>query len=91
MSGKSSIQKKVQEYFDELYIRLGIDNLFDEIIPDYYVLGEFQPKGKFKETAIRSVETLEVDGKKTIKLFIGPIGRRVVSGMYKPKSHCFLC
>ena len=82
-SGKSSIQKKIQEYFDEPFLSLGIDNLFDEILPDYYGLGEVKPKGRFSEKDIRYVETLELEGKKAIKLFVGPLGRKVVSGMHR--------
>lgn len=82
-SGKSSIQKKIQEHFDEPYIRLGIDNLFDGILPDYYGLGEVEPKGKFNEKDIRYVEIFEINDKKAIKLFIGPIGRKIISGMHK--------
>jgi chloramphenicol 3-O phosphotransferase len=81
-SGKSSIQKKIQEHFDEPYMALGVDVLFDGILPDYYGLGEIHPKGKFKEKDIRWVETMEFDDKKAIKLFIGPIGRKVISGMH---------
>lgn len=81
-SGKSAIQKKIQENFDQPYLALGIDTLFDKPLPDYYGLGQIQPKGLFEEKDIRYVKKEVVDGQNAIKLFIGPIGRKVVSGMH---------
>ena len=81
-SGKSSIQKKIQELFNEPYLSLGVDNLFDAVLPDYYGLGMVQPKGTFSQKDIRYIETIEVQGKKAIKLLIGPLGRKVVTGMH---------
>lgn len=82
-SGKSSIQKKVQEYFNEPYLSLGIDTLFDQLLPDYYGLGEVEPKGHFKTQDIRWVETVDVEGQPAVKLHVGPIGRRVIQGMHQ--------
>ncbi len=81
-SGKSSIQKKIRELFDKPYLKLGIDNLFDAVLPDYYGLGMVQPKGSFSQEDIRYIETMEVRGKKAIKLIVGPIGRKVITGMH---------
>ena len=41
-----------------------------------------QPKGKFSQEDIRYVETIEVQGKKAIKLLVGPIGRKVITEMH---------
>ena len=82
-SGKSSLQREIQVNFDEPYIALGIDRLFDAVLPDYYGLGERHPKGKFKEEDIRWVTAGEIDGKPTVALHVGPVGRRVVTGMHQ--------
>jgi chloramphenicol 3-O phosphotransferase len=81
-SGKSSIQKKIQENFDEPYLALGIDSLFDNPLPDYYGLKGVHPKGSFAEKDIRYIEVEKIDGQNSIKLYIGPIGRKVISGMH---------
>ena len=81
-SGKSSVQKKIRELFDKPYLKLGVDNLFDAVLPDYYGLGMIQPKGSFSQEDIRYVETTEVQGKKAVKLIVGPIGRKVITGMH---------
>lgn len=80
--GKTSIQKKIQEFAELPYLRLGIDQLFDNILPDYYGLGEIEPKGKFDTNDIRYVTTIDVAGKPAIKLHIGKAGRKVISGMH---------
>ncbi len=82
-AGKTTLQKKIQEVFDAPYVCLGIDQLFDNILPDYYGLGEVHPKGKFDTNDIRSI-TNETDesGHKTITLHIGPIGEKVIQGMH---------
>lgn len=80
--GKSSIQKKIQEFADEPYVRLGIDQLFDNILPDYYGLGEIEPKGKFDTKDIRYVSTIEINQKPAIKLHIGSEGRKIIKAMH---------
>ena len=82
-AGKTSIQKKFQESFKQPFLRLGIDDLFDKILPDYYGLGEIHPKGNFLEKDIRWVETIAVEGKEAVKLHVGPLGRKVIAGMHQ--------
>ena len=82
-SGKSSIQMKIQELFEKPYIRLGIDNQFNDILPDYYGLGEKHPQGNFLEKDIRYVDKIKVDGHDAIKLIVGPIGQKVIKGMHQ--------
>ncbi len=55
---------------------------FDKVLPDYYGLGEVHPKGYFLEKDIRSVETISIEGKDAVKLHVGPLGRKVISGMH---------
>ena len=81
-SGKSSIQRKVQEHFKDPYIRVGVDNLFSDILPDYYGMGQVVPKGDFLEKDVRYVENIKVDQKNAVKLIVGPIGQKVINGMH---------
>lgn len=79
-SGKSSLQKSIQESFDEAYLKLGIDELFDQVLPDF--INDIHPNGDFTEKDIRSISEIVVEGKPAVKLHIGPIGQRVISGMH---------
>jgi chloramphenicol 3-O phosphotransferase len=79
-AGKSSIQRKFQELMmPNLWIKLGIDSLFDGPLPDINLenLAYWQqPNG------IRWVETTtNADGKPVITLFVGEQGEKVIYGM----------
>jgi chloramphenicol 3-O phosphotransferase len=79
-SGKSSIQKEFQYLMmPNLWIKLGIDNLFDKPMPDINLenLQFWQT-----ENQIRWVETTQgSDQNAIITLFVGPDGEKVVYGM----------
>jgi len=79
-SGKSSIQKEFQKLMmPNLWIKVGIDNLFDSPMPDITPenLQYWQSKNP-----IRWVESSEdVDGNKIVTLFVGPQGDKVAYGM----------
>jgi chloramphenicol 3-O phosphotransferase len=86
-SGKSSIAKEIQNTFNEFYIRVGIDNLFDAVLPEPNladftsgVLMQKAPDGRL----IRAI-TLQKDaeGNQIIPLEIGPIGLQVIRGMHR--------
>ncbi|MBN1549430.1 hypothetical protein JW872_02095 [Candidatus Babeliales bacterium] len=80
--GKTSTQKALQVIMDEPYIKLGVDGLFDAVLPDSINL-EVVPEGSFRPEDIRYVaESVDADGVKLISLHVGPIGRAVISGMH---------
>lgn len=79
-SGKSSIQREFQKcMMPDLWIKLGIDNLFDYPLPDITLenMSVWQSKNK-----MRWVEK-SVDGSQNpvITLFIGDEGEKVLYGM----------
>jgi chloramphenicol 3-O phosphotransferase len=79
-SGKSSIQKEFQKLMmPHLWIKVGIDNLFDSVMPD------ITPENmNFWQSAnpIRWVETTQdSENKKVITLFVGQEGERVAYAM----------
>ena len=79
-SGKSSIQKDFQNLMmPNLWIKLGIDNLFDKPMPDITIENlEFWKE----KNSIRWVEEEKDKNKfKVIKLFVGENGKNVVYGM----------
>ena len=88
---KAPFRKKFKNILDEPYVALGIDGLFDAVLPDRYALG-VEPTGNFSQEDIRWVETVDIevdsaidgqaDRKPAVKLFIGPVGRKVISGMH---------
>ena len=79
-SGKSSIQKAFQKLMlPNLWIKVGIDGLFDAVMPDINLenISYWQSKNE-----IRWVEESKDDkNNKVITLFIGPEGERVAYGM----------
>lgn len=79
-SGKSSIQKEFQYIMmPNLWIKLGIDNLFDKPMPDINLdnLQFWQTKNK-----IRWIErTQDKNQNSIITLFTGPDGEKVAYGM----------
>ena len=79
-SGKSSIQKEFQKLMmPNLWVKVGIDNLFDSVMPD------ITPENMSfwqSENAIRWVEESKDAGEnKIITLFVGPQGEKVAYAM----------
>lgn len=79
-AGKTSIQKEFQQVMmPKLWIKLGIDTLFDAPLPDITVenIAFWQ-----KENSIRWVEsTKDSEGRGVITLHVGPDGDRVAYAM----------
>lgn len=80
-SGKTSIQKEFQKLMmPNLWIKLGIDNLFDNPMPE--ITRENMAYWQ-SPNAIRWVEsTQDTQGNKVITLFVGQQGEKVVCGMH---------
>lgn len=79
-SGKSSIQKEIQKIMKTPYIRLGIDQLFDAVIPDEHNLDGVKPE-YFDQEKIRYVRIAKKDGHQIIPLFIEKEGEKIIQGM----------
>ncbi len=84
-SGKTSLQKEFQELMrvseDTLWIKLGIDNLFDNTLPNITLENINYYKNK---NNIRWVEdAIDGQNKPLIALFLGDNGRKVISGMHR--------
>ncbi len=79
-AGKTSIQKEFQKIMmPKLWIKLGIDTLFDAPLPDITLenIAFWQ-----KENAIRWVEsTKDAEGRSVITLYVGPDGDCVAYAM----------
>lgn len=81
-SGKSTIQRGIQEKFAGLYLKIGIDNFFDMILPDIDEQGQSIEKSSGE--LIRKIETSQdADGNNVIALKVGPVGQRVIQGMHR--------
>jgi chloramphenicol 3-O phosphotransferase len=87
-SGKTSIQKAFQKKSDHLFLRIGIDSFFDELLPEPDI-SRLQEEKRFDQKTslgeyIRGI-TLEEDatGAPIIPLHIGPAGDRVMRGMHR--------
>lgn len=79
-SGKSSIQKEFQKLMmPNLWIKVGIDNLFDNVMPD--ITPENMSFWQSKNPIRWVEEQRDADGNKTISLFVGPQGDKVAYGM----------
>jgi len=84
-AGKTSIQKEFQQLMmPQLWIKLGIDTLFDAPFPNVPLPDITTEKVGFwqKENAIRWVEsTKDAQGHNIITLYVGPDGDRVAYAM----------
>ena len=78
-AGKSTIQKAVQLSFDELYLSVGIDKFFDELLPDNYG----QKMSESYDREVRRVVCQEGLLGPELKLEVGPIGMRAIRGMHR--------
>ncbi len=79
-SGKSSIQKEFQKLMmPNLWIRVGIDSLFDGVLPEINLenMNFWQ-----SQNPIRWIESSkDAEGSNVITLFVGPEGDKVAYGM----------
>lgn len=79
-SGKSSIQKEFQRLMmPNLWVKVGIDNLFDSVMPD--ITPENMNFWQSKNVIRWVEESKDVDGNKVITLFVGPQGEKVAYAM----------
>lgn len=86
--GKTSIQKSFQKQSNELFLRIGIDTFFDELIeePD---LSNFANDKKFDQYTsqgeyIRGIDLIfDENGCPVVPLKIGSAGDRIMFGMHR--------
>lgn len=83
-TGKTSLQKEFQELMriekDELWIKIGIDNSFDNVLPPITLdnLDFYRTKNN-----IRWVEnTVDQNNNPVVTLYIGSQGKKVIDGMH---------
>jgi chloramphenicol 3-O phosphotransferase len=87
-SGKSSIQNEIQKQADSLFLKMGIDNLFDALLPNPD-LSSFEKTKELKQFTndhifIRGVELkTDAEGQQIVPLEIGPAGDKVIFGMHR--------
>lgn len=81
-SGKSSVQRQVQVLFAEPYLKVGIDNFFDALLPDEFAMG-VAPQGNFTQEMLRSgVSSVDAADKPVLTLHVRPLGEHVIAGMH---------
>ncbi len=86
-AGKTSIQNAIQKKFDQLYLKMGIDAFFEELIP-IPDLSSFETTQKFAQytndgVLIRSVKINKDDeGNQVFTYGFGPAGDKIFSGMH---------
>lgn len=79
-SGKSSIQKEFQKLMmPNLWVKVGIDNLFDSVMPD--ITPENMSFWQSKNTIRWVEESKDAEGNKVITLFVGQQGEKVAYAM----------
>ena len=77
-TGKSSIQKEIQDSFDQPYLAMGIDSLLARMVPARYFSREV-PDGN----EVLAAETAkDLSGAPLFTVLFGPKGRQFVSGMH---------
>jgi chloramphenicol 3-O phosphotransferase len=78
VAGKTSIQKKLQELFEEPYMAMGIDSILVGMLPTRYFMGA-PPDG---EQVLYGVPSTDESGSPLFTLRFGPKGQRVIAGMH---------
>ncbi|ATB34350.1 chloramphenicol phosphotransferase CPT family protein [Melittangium boletus] len=79
VAGKTSIQKKLQEAFEEPYMAMGIDSILVAMLPTRYFMGT--PPDR--EQLLHAESSVDESGAPLFTLRFGPKGRRVVAGMHR--------
>lgn len=78
-AGKSTLQKEIQRSFDDLYLSVGIDGFFDNVLPQEFEDGQSYKGGAF----IRGISTSQdKEGHQLITLNVGPLARKAITGMH---------
>ncbi len=80
-TGKSSIQKALQECFDRPYLKLGIDQCFVGVLPEKFLMGTAQIKSP--EDVVMTCATSTEDAKPIFTIEFGPQGTRTILGMHR--------
>ena len=78
VAGKTSIQKKLQESFADLYMAMGIDSILVAMLPARYFMG----MAPDREQVLYGVSSTDDTGSPLFTLRFGPKGRRVMAGMH---------
>lgn len=78
VAGKTSIQKKLQESFEEPHMAMGIDSILVAMLPTRYFMGT--PPDR--EEVLYGVPSTDESGSPLFTLRFGPKGQRVVAGMH---------
>ncbi|HEX5748110.1 MAG TPA: hypothetical protein VFZ09_17860 [Archangium sp.] len=78
VAGKTSIQKRLQESFEEPHMAMGIDSILVAMLPTRYFMG--MPADR--EQVLYGVPSTDESGSPLFTLRFGPKGQRVVAGMH---------
>ena len=75
-SGKSSLQRAFQKIADQPFIKIGIDNFFDNVMPE-----DIQQRDR--QEYMTGYKKVDHDGKPIFGITIGKNGEKVIAGMVK--------
>ena len=78
VSGKTSIQKALQARLVEPHLAMGLDSIFCGMLPQRY----FTSEQADRKEVVWADATTDAGGAPLFELHLGPIGRRVFSGMH---------
>ena len=81
-SGKSSIQKKLTDLFQEPYLHIGIDNFFIGVLPQRFITGPF-PEHQLPANIIMQGIPSEDEHGPLFTLIVGQAGQKVIKGMHR--------
>ncbi len=80
-TGKTSIQKALQESFEQPYLKLGIDQCFVGVLPEKFLMGTAQIKSP-EDVVMTSKFSTEND-KPVFTIEFGPQGTKTILGMHR--------
>lgn len=85
--GKSSMQKGIQDSFEEPYLATGIDQLMLHMVPDRYLLQDVSDK----KQVLWTETTKDAQGAPLHYLHFGPKGYRFLDGLHHTIRSLALC
>lgn len=86
-AGKSSIQREIQDSFEQPYLATGIDQLMLHMVPDRYLLQDVPDK----KQVLWTDTTKDAQGAPLHRVHFGPKGYRFLDGMHHTIRSLALC
>lgn len=82
VSGKSTIQKELQELFPTPYLSIGLDTFFVGVLPERFIIGPRLDGDIDHALVMQGVPSHDEHGHRLFTLLVGPVGDNVMHSMH---------